>query len=281
MLSRLPLRKKVSYPNGISLCIVAACHERGSVRIVFSHDWKITEGDASSENTDKLAFVRRDWPAVFAGKPPYMDLMGDVFWDHLGTIEISAQNLEAEIQGARGKFRRALIDRDLRGRFGMGYDEFMAKGKKQFRGDEHKRIVDQMQMELSEDGVAMLLGGSIANVPYLYQVGELYAVPLDHFGAIGTGCDLALRWLHWRGQNEDLTLKQTLLNVYEAQRFGSMENAVGRIASLYVLNKAGELRQICPSFKAKLEREYRAIKKQQGIDLGEDCYYSGKVEAAY
>ena len=262
----------------MSLCIVAACQERGRARVVFSHDWKITEGDASSENTDKLAFIKNGWPAVFAGVVPFMDLMDEIFWDHVAGIEISSDNLEPELQAARGKFKRALIDRDLQGRFGMGYQEFMTKGIKCFRPDEHRQIVDQMQIELSQ--AEMLVGGIMDNDSYLYQVGELYAVPLDHFGTIGTGSDLASRWLHWRDQNEGLSLKQTLLNVYEAQRFGSMENSVGQIASLYVLNERGELRQIRPSFKAKLEKQYQAVKRQVGISIDAKCFYAGVVEPA-
>jgi hypothetical protein len=260
----------------MSLCIVAACQERGSTRVVLSHDWKITEGDASSENTDKLAFVKRGWPAVFAGVTPHMDLMDEVFWKHLAQVEISQENLESELQVARGKFKRAMIDRDLQGRFGMGYDAFMNKGKKSFRPEQHTQIFDQMQMELSQ--AEMLVAGIIKNDGYLYQVSESFAVPLDHFGTIGEGCDLASRWVHWRDQNESMSLSQTLLNVYEAQHFGSMAGTVGRILSIYVLDCNGTLRQIRPSFKVQLEKRYQVVKRQEGIPLSESSFYKDEIE---
>jgi hypothetical protein len=260
----------------MSLCIVAACQSSGRAHAVLSHDWKITEGDASSENTDKLAFVKRGWPAVFAGVPSDMDLMGEAFYNHLSTVTLSDDNLEAELQAARGAFKRSLIDRNLQGRFGMGYDCFMKSGKHSFSTKEHQQIVDQMQMEISSS--EMLIAGIIDEESYLYHASETFVVPMNHFGAIGEGCDLASRWLHWRDQNDSLSLEQTVLNVYEAQRFGSMANSVGRILSMYVLDSHGTLRQIRPSFKAKLEKPYQLVKRQKGILLDKKCFYEELVE---
>jgi len=260
----------------MSLCIAAACHVNGKGHVVLSHDWKITEGDASSENTDKQGFVKRGWPALYAGITPDMDLIGDVFWDHLRSIAITEDNIEPELQAARAKFKAALIDRDLRGRIGMGYEEFMSRGKKAFRADEHRQMFDQMQRELSQ--CEMLVAGVIDGDAYLFHVAESFAVPLDHFGTIGEGEAVASRWLHWRNQNDRLSLEQTVLNVFEAQRFGSMTNTVGRQLSVYVLDHHGVVRQIHPLFKNKLERHYQSIKQQKGLPLTEQSFRKPPVE---
>jgi hypothetical protein len=159
----------------------------------------------------------------------------------------------------------------------MGYDEFMKFGKKALRPVEHAQIVDQMQMELCN--AEMLVAGILKNEAHLYQVGEAFAVAVDNFGTIGTGGDLASRWLHWRNQNEGMSLQQTVLNVYEAQRFGSMQGSVGRILSMFVLNNRGSVRQICPSFKAELEKHYQAAKRQKGLPLTESAFYKDPVLA--
>src|SRR5580658_2895619 len=113
----------------MSLCIAAACQRNGRPNAVFSHDWKITEGDASSENTDKFWFIRRGWFALLAGTQRYMDLMGDVFHDHMSAVEsIGNSTIEPELQNARRKFKDALIERDLIGRFGMDYQTFLTRG---------------------------------------------------------------------------------------------------------------------------------------------------------
>ncbi len=262
----------------MSLCIAAACHVKGKPHVVLSHDWKITEGDASSENTDKQGFIKRGWPALYAGITPDMDLIGDVFWEHFNPLLITEENIEPELQAARAKFKTALIDRDLRGRFGMGYQDFMSNGKRVFRADEHRQIFDQMQREISQ--CEMLVSGVIDGDSYLYHVAESFAVPIDHFGAIGEGEAVASRWLHWRNQNDTLSLEQTVLNVFEAQRFGSMTNTVGQILSVYVMDHRGIVRQINPSFKKQLERQYQNVKRQKGISLTDRSFRREPVEVA-
>src|SRR5579863_9857373 len=116
----------------MSLCIVAACQSKGKPSVVLSHDWKFTQGDASSENTDKFAFIKPGWPVVSAGDTSHMDLMGTIYYDHFASVEITEDILDNELEVARGKFKYAMIDRFLRGSLGIGYDEFRTKGKRIF-----------------------------------------------------------------------------------------------------------------------------------------------------
>ena len=182
------------------------------------------------------------------------------------------------MQAARGKFKSALIDRDLRGRFGISFEDFKTRGKRIFRPEEHRQIIDQMQLSLSQ--CELLVTGVIGDSSYTYRVEETYVSIVEHFDAIGEGSDLASRWLHWRNQNSELSLEQTLLNVYEAQRFGSMANTVGTVLSMYVLDHKGTVRQIKPAFKKSLEKQYKVIKHQKGIPVWERSFYADPIEAA-
>jgi hypothetical protein len=263
----------------MSLCIAAACQLNGRPHIVFSHDWKITDGDASSENEDKFTFVRRGWIGLMAGKQRFTDLMTDIFFDHMSAAnELTNASIEPELQAARRKFKIALVERDLIGRFGMDYNTFLTKGKTAILAEQHKQIIDQMQLRLSE--CEMIVAGIIEDDTYIYFAEELYVTIMNNFGAIGEGADIASKWLHWRGQNEELSLKQTVLNVYEAQRFGSMAGTVGEILSLFVMNQKGEVRQIRRSFKRELENSYQNIKREKGLAINRNCFYQGTIEVA-
>jgi hypothetical protein len=262
----------------MSLCIVAECQSQGRPYAVLSHDWKITSGDASSENTDKLGFIKSGWPALHAGEISDMDLIGDVFFDHFRSVAVTEDSIEPELQAARGKFKSALIDRDLRGRFGLSYTDFQTRGKRMFRPDEHRQIIDQMQLTISQ--CELLVTGIIGDSAYTYQIEETFVSIIEHFGAIGEGGELASRWLHWRNQNSTLSLDQTLLNVYEAQRFGSMANSVGTDLSMYVLDHRGTVRQIRPAFKKFLEAQYKAIKHQKGVRVEPTSFFPDSIEPA-
>jgi 20S proteasome alpha/beta subunit len=232
----------------MTLCVAAACQERGKPRIVIATDWKAGIQIATAEIQDKLFWIDDNIPVLVAGTVSRARELVDTYRQYFkvrkgstDTLKIDPHNIIDSFKQPIAAYKAKRANEYVSLKFGIDYETFrVAAGK-----DEIPSIVTtQTFHEISQ----IELGCSLILVTFLgstdtciYRIdddGEVESC--DNFAAIGTGSIIAQSALYHRQQEARMTLGQTVYHVFEAMKLGSIASDVGERHTINVLYPAGE-----------------------------------------
>ena len=115
----------------MTLCIAAACQDRGKPRVVIASDWKATDSVGTADIQDKLYWITEDIPVLIAGSITRAIELKDTYKQYVealaaqsSPVQIKQQDLNDHIKEPIKMFKRKLAEEYLSKRFGLNYDAF-------------------------------------------------------------------------------------------------------------------------------------------------------------
>jgi len=107
----------------MSLCIAAACQDRGKSRVVIATDWKASAGIAAAEIQDKLYWIGDYMPVLIAGTitraielkdtyKQYLAILGGIDGEGKGVLGTPVQEIRPETVPATS-FATGVVDSGL------------------------------------------------------------------------------------------------------------------------------------------------------------------------
>lgn len=72
----------------MTLCIAAACQDRGRPRLVIGTDWKVASGIATAEIQDKLFWITDNIPVLIAGTISRAVELKDTYRQYFQTLAL-------------------------------------------------------------------------------------------------------------------------------------------------------------------------------------------------
>jgi hypothetical protein len=231
----------------MTVCIAAACWERGKYGIVLCHDWQGTvESVGSSDGVDKQRFIGHGWIAMVAGEMPRGDELVGMLEDVLPEFPSSDEAIRL-VREKVFDFRKRMLDEYLLGTCGIGFDRFISEGNRIYPqsvfDDIHRGIMDVRL------GVDMIVTGFARTVdeedgkpyfdPCIIQVcegaqGSIRVSLQDAFTCIGEGASSAQATLLYREHDRFDNIKETTFKVFEAKTMAEIIPTVGPTTSMYL-----------------------------------------------
>ena len=237
----------------MTLCIAAACQERGKPRIVIATDWRAGTETAAADIQDKLYWIDNNIAVLIAGTVSRAIELKDTYKQFLLRREkqendkpeperepITSANLIDVFKAPLTVYKNKLINEYLGARFGMTYHAFLrcvaAKEIPESIAEETFNTIKRIYPDCELIIVLFLDKGS-----YILKVcddGSLESC--ESFAAIGSGADVAESVLYQRAHENDDPLSMSIYHVYEAMLLGSIAPGVGEEPTIDVLYPAGE-----------------------------------------
>ena len=235
----------------MTLCVAAACQDRGKSRVVIATDWKASAGIATAEIQDKLYWITDDIPVLIAGtvtraielKDTYKQYLEAVAAAQPSPIQIKPQDLSDFIKEPIKLFRRKLAEEYVSKKFGMNYDSFRtAVGKDEIpESVAIETFADLAKIDLECQLIIIIFSDG---QPFIFRVDSDGTVEnCEHFATIGSGSYIAEGVLYQRTHEDSMPLGPTVYQVFEAMKLGSIAPDVGKEHTINVLYPPGELRK--------------------------------------
>jgi 20S proteasome alpha/beta subunit len=225
--------------ESVTLCIAAACQDRGKIRIVVSTDWRVENSSFGAEIQDKLYWIGDDWAVLIAGRITRAIELVDTYAEYFRglrekNIKLTDTTLIDHVKKPPITQKYKIANEYVGALLGVSYKDFLTNGKQILPEKQFEEIVADIQR--LDMGCQLLLCSFIGGQQRIYKVSDDCSVEVDeHFAAIGTGSDIAESVLYQRDHEGDLPLSHALYDVYEAARLGSKAPGVGRQHAISVL----------------------------------------------
>ena len=136
----------------VTLCIAAACEmKNGEQRIVLCTDWKAEEtlGGASlgsSENADKLYWLKKGWAALIAGSETHGQELVRAYAKHMAKNKPSKWgDVQEELKKPAQAQRETLIDAHLKKTTGVSLEWFLEKGKEKLPAETVRDCISEIK----------------------------------------------------------------------------------------------------------------------------------------
>jgi hypothetical protein len=268
----------------MTLCIAAACETKnGQPRIVLCTDWKSEETVSgaslgSSENTDKLYWLKKGWAALIAGSETHGQELVRAYVKYMQKSKPSKWgDVQEELKGPAQAQRETLIDAYLKKTTGVSLEWFLDKGKDKLPPEtvrdcisDIKRVTLNASMIIAGFVTVQFNPGSLERrrYPLIFLVqSDGSTRTCRDFAAIGEGKIIAIPALKQRDQNASAGLLQTIYQVFEAKRLSEIIPSVGEAQSIDVLAPGGRVWSLSDKGYEQLEKLYkrfgpRAIKEK-------------------
>ena len=241
----------------MTLCIGALCKDLIPTVpcIVFCFDSKVSSVEFGSETEYKFHILGDQVMALVADRPGRGKELAGYYRDHLRGLQLNETNLISELETPIRTLKRRLGASYIGRKLGLGYQEFIDNGAKQFGQlafDKYRSDIDQNPV-----GVDMIIGGFFlpqlpgAYEPFLCELREGELNRVTNFSLIGSGAYTAEPALHARAQTSNTRLPDAVYNVYEAKRLGESSPHVGKETRLYVLKCPDPVKQD-PKLRVKM-----------------------------
>jgi len=131
-------------------------------------------------------------------------------------IDIFTTEILQRLRGAVHRRKKELIDEHLTLTIGMNMAEFLAVARERFSADHYDRIWTEIgNVNLGAQVIIPLL--SIEEAVIILIDGSGQVIWADHYGAIGTGSNIAEVILAQKDYDDDMPLMECLYRVYEAK----------------------------------------------------------------
>jgi 20S proteasome alpha/beta subunit len=238
----------------MTLCVAAACRDKGKPRIVIATDWRAEGSVASGDIQDKLYWIDDDIAVLIAGTVSRAVELRDTYKQYFADRKkredkkpeneqepITAANLIDVFKNPLVIFKNKLANEYIGLKYGMTYKSFLSAIAK-------KEIPDSVaEKELSEIKrisfdcclIILLFLDKRPWILRIYEDGSLESC--ESFAAIGSGEDLANSVLFQREVEEDDPIGRVIYCVYEAMKLGAIAPGVGEFFTLDVLYPQGEM----------------------------------------
>ena len=183
----------------MTLCIAAACQDRGKPRIIIGTDWKAGTGEATSEVQDKLCWASDCVPVLIAGNVSRAKQFADTLKEYL--IHLSKQTPPVVIEEYKAVdhihkvvalFKGKLAEEYVSMKLGIGYKAFReAVGRSEIPSSIATQTFNEIARIDLECSVIVCIfqGKKSANIFRVDTEGAVHTC--DHFAAIGTGSTIA------------------------------------------------------------------------------------------
>lgn len=246
MMPKLPRDpRQLPWRQRMTLCIAATCRdEKKNSCIVIASDFKAEVGDfAGAEIQQKLSWLYpASWPVLVAGTASDGHDIIATFREKFNRKGITEANARDRIMATLLEHKRKFTEEYVKASTNVSFDYFR-DNKDKIDPAVWSKVWGNIGKIKSD--FSLILCSFAARVPLMFQVdGDFSAMPLeqlvvrdDNFLAIGTGSTIANSILCFRGQNEDMSLGDTVYNVFEAMRFARQSQApsVGKVHAFSVL----------------------------------------------
>jgi hypothetical protein len=226
----------------MTLCVAAACHDRGKPRIVIATDWRAEGYLAGADIQDKLYWVGDDIVVLIAGTITKAIELKNTIVQYVEQIQAQklpgpkAADLCDFFRTPVVQFKRKLVQEHIGLQFGLSYTEFLqAIGLNQIPETIASEAMGEIK-RLDQNCCLLLCMFDADGVPRILKVdsdGTLEIV--ESFAAIGSGSPIAESVLFQREHVEDDVLGASLYHVYEAMKLGSIAPGVGKEFTINVL----------------------------------------------
>jgi ATP-dependent protease HslVU (ClpYQ) peptidase subunit len=253
----------------MTLCIAASCYGNHWPRIVVSSDWKAEVGDfASAEIQNKLYWLFKGrWCVLIAGTASSAHSLLTTFRQTIDPDKVTKRNLEDEIVKAVEKQREKLADHYVRTRHSVSFEHFRT----------HRAEFDEAQWSETSTNLRkisldcqLIVCTFIKKKPFLFQIEEDGHVwKDDNFLAIGSGSTIANSILCVRRQNDDLSISDTVYNVFEATQYARKAKTpgVGKLHAFSVLYPGRRQKRLRRSGLRELQKLFKKYGPRDVPDL--------------
>jgi 20S proteasome alpha/beta subunit len=242
----------------MTLCIAATCLDKKGARIVVSSDWRQEVGDfASSEIQNKLYWLfKGSWCVLIAGTVSSAHSLVSTLRKSIDHKRLSRLNIEDEIFRAVLMHKSKLVERYVMVRHNVTFDYFQRNRQEfnEIHWAETSTGIEKINLDCQ-----LIACTFIKSQPMLFLIdGDGTVRREENFLAIGTGGTIANSILCFRGQNEDLSLEDTVYNVFEATKFARKAKTpgVGKVHAFSVLLPRRRQRRLRPSGIRKLGKYF-------------------------
>ena len=237
----------------MTLCVAAACEERGKPRIVIATDWRAETTVASGDIQDKLYWISGNIAVLVAGTVSRAVELRDTYKQFLARRErdesakpdgekepITAANLIDIFKAPLVIFKNKLANEYIGLKYGMTYRAFLSAIAR------NKIPKSMAEKELADVGrfnfdCCLIILLFLDKNPYILRVDDDGSLESwESFAAIGSGQDIASSVLFQREHESDDSLSRAIYCVYEAMTLGSIAPGVGEFFTLDVLYPPGE-----------------------------------------
>jgi len=236
----------------MTVCIAAKCIDGAENRIVLCTDRRSGSALGSAETALKDRTLPHGWRCLTAGTEAdivaLIRLYREAFVD---PGNLAAVKIDATIKGPLFRRKKELAEEYIRNRFAISHAEFISLGKEKFPADIfHDALQRVSLLDLKAD---LIVAGFIDGAEEIYRCSSAGKVIAAYeYAVIGSGEYLAEASLLRRGQNDVMSLDETIYNVYEAKKHSEAVGSVGRQTSIYVLSRDGSHRAISVQLQMQL-----------------------------
>jgi len=254
----------------MTLCIAAACQDRGKPRVVIASDWKATDSVGTADIQDKLYWITEDIPVLIAGSITRAIELKDTYKQYVealaaqsSPVQIKQQDLNDHIKEPIKMFKRKLAEEYLSKRFGLNYDAFRTAVSK-------NEVPESIAIEAFADIAKLDMECELIIVvftdrqPYIFQIESDGRVEnCEDFATIGSGSYIARGVLYQRKHENTVPLGPTVYHIFEAMKLGSIAPDVGEEHTINILYPPGErgkkmgVDTLTPGAERFLHRQFR------------------------
>lgn len=268
-LRRLPWRYRMT------LCVAAACQDRGKPRIVIATDWRAETGNAGGDIQDKLFWINDRIGVLVAGTVSRAVELRNTYKQYFAKLEneqkakpekdrelITEANVLDVFKFPLVVFKNKLANEYIGIKYGMTYDAFLgAISRKEIPESIAEKEINNIGR--IDPDCSLIILFFLEKTPYILKVVDGELESCENFAAIGSGEDIANSVLFQREHESDSTLSKTIYRVYECMKLGAIAPGVGEEFTLDVLYPPGEKSEgiygewLNSKGKRFMEREFR------------------------
>ncbi len=231
----------------MTLCIAAACQERGKARIVMGTDWRAETYMAGADIQDKCYWIgtgEAEAAVLIAGTVQRAVELKDTYGQHLLNHAllggaVTSLNVMDVYKAPLLDFKNKLANEYTAREFGLSYDRFLQAVAKQ---EIPERTAEAAFASIGKKrfDCALLIALFIEKQACILRTEDFTFDACEHFAAIGSGATIADGVLYQRAHDNDASVGKATYHVYEAMRLGSIAPGVSQRFSINVLYPPGE-----------------------------------------
>jgi 20S proteasome alpha/beta subunit len=230
----------------MTLCIAAQCRVEGADGFIIAADERIEVAFTGADIGMKISVLHEKWLALLAGNVAKATELMECIRSVTAQTPVTSANYLDVFATAIHRQKRRLIENYVRNLYGIGYDDFLKDGKRQFPVDVLRSVFAaisgiQLECELILVGYAQWAGADRqGHDPMILTISSDGTVAnTDLFSVIGSGSDLAAAMLFHRQQTPRTPFIRSVYHVFEAMEFGKSAPGVGRRVRLMIITPDG------------------------------------------
>ena len=243
----------------MTICIAAGCEDdEGKPCIVLCTDWRISTPIGGADTMLKQRTLPHKLVCLISGYE--YDILGTLklLRDKLGSVlTLDETNAVALVRVALIERKREKIEELVRGKYALGYDEFLKRGPQMLPADQHRR--DMLEISGMTLEATFIVAGFLNKFPFLIETSPKCQVVIKEDMAVTGSGEFAARASLLQRQHMDVyPLTRTLYTVYEAKKYAERIAGVGEATSIDVLFQNGTRKQVSGDGLAFLADSYEA-----------------------